>query len=253
MIGWHVSVDDGTTVPIVIPLLALCAFSIVSAANIANDLRDIPQDRKVHPKRALAAGSISKMGSTIVLITFLIITLSSLLVSFIIDRNFLSFLIILLSFFSLMFYETIAKGKGLLGNVTIAYLTILPFLLGASVPGLSAKVILLCPMAFCINLSRELLKDIMDMEGDRGWRLSFPILHGIERTIRASDLAIALAMISSILPLFFWKVGIHYLVLVLCSDILFITASFFSKWRVGTSVLSIKLGMVLGLMGFIFL
>ncbi|MCU0798269.1 MAG: UbiA family prenyltransferase [Candidatus Thermoplasmatota archaeon] len=253
LIGWYVSIDGIGTTPLVLPLLMVCAFCMVSSANIANDLDDVQLDRMVHPKRALASGSISPRIGIILLIIVLLVVVISYGTTVLSAANPITFWIIVIAFLSMVYYERTAKNKGTPGNIIVAALTAFPFLLGASVPGISGKVVLLCPMAFTVNLSREFLKEIIDIEGDKGHRLSFPIVHGIDKTIRASDLAITFALISSTLPLMFWKTDLFFVVPVAIADIIFVSASILSRSRVGLSVQLLKGGMVLGLIGFIFL
>ncbi len=253
LIGWYVSSEESTAVPLVIPLLMVSAFGLVSLANIANDLDDIAQDRKVHPRRALPSGSVDRKTAIVAMVLILSVVLVLFVLTALFDGGPVTLAIFVIGFLLIVHYERKDKDKGTMGNFIVALLTTFPFFLGASVPGISARVILLCPMAFTINLSRELLKDVCDIEGDRGRRSSFPILYGVDRTLRASDLVMVLTIISSILPSLFWNVGPLYLVPVIVADILFISASLISRRRVSLSVHLLKVGMVLGLLGFIFL
>lgn len=253
LIGWYVSSEESTAVPPVIPILMVSAFGFVSLANIANDLDDIAQDRKVHPRRALPSGSVDRTTAIVTMVLILSVVLVLFVLTALLNGGPITLAILVIGFFLIVLYERKAKDKGIIGNIIVALSTTLPFFLGASVPGISAKVILLCPMAFTINLTRELLKDVCDIEGDRGWRSSFPILYGVDRTLRASDMVMVLTIISSILPTLFWKVGPLYLVPVIVADFLFISASFISRTRVSLSVQLLKVGMVFGLLGFIFL
>lgn len=253
LIGWYVSIEESTTVPLVLPLLMVSAFGLVSLANIANDLDDIAQDRKVHPKRALPSGSVHPTTAIVMMAMTLSVVMVLFVLSALFDGDPVTLTLLVIGFLLIVHYERTAKDKGTIGNIIVAILTTFPFVLGASVPGISAKVILLCPMAFTANLSRELVKDICDIEGDKGRRSSFPILYGVKRTLRASDITITLAILSSILPFLFWKVGPLFFVPVIIADLLFISASFISRTRIRLSVQLLKVGMVLGLLGFIFL
>ena len=83
----------------------------------------------------------------------------------------------------LYLYSIRLKRIPLLGNITIAYLTGLAFVYGGVAVNNVIDAFIPAVFAFMINLGRELLKDIQDMEGDKKVGLvTFPIKFGTQVT-----------------------------------------------------------------------
>ncbi|MBK7230661.1 MAG: geranylgeranylglycerol-phosphate geranylgeranyltransferase [Ignavibacteriales bacterium] len=151
---------------------------VAAAGNIINDINDVETDKISHPERVLVLESLSKK-EAIYFYNFLNI-LAIIIASRLSD---ILLLIVFGSIIILYFYSYSLKKFPLLGNVTVASLTGLTFIYGGFVTGNPIAAIAPAVFAFLINLVREIVKDIQDIEGDSiiGYK-TFPIKYGIQKS-----------------------------------------------------------------------
>jgi len=159
-------------------LAALSAGFTASAGNIINDIFDIEIDKINRPTRPLPSGILTINEAYILfLICFvisglLVVTISQIVV-----------IIVLLSHLLLFLYSKYLKRIPLVGNITVAFLTGLVFVFGGVVVENPSAAIIPALFAFLINLVRELVKDMQDVEGDRAAGvITFPIKFGFQKT-----------------------------------------------------------------------
>lgn len=229
-----------------IVFLAGIAASLVAAAgNIINDYFDIEIDRINRPNRPIPSGRINNK-EAVLLYTFF--NILALVISFsisIIIVLFVIFTIIILFLYSLYF-----KKIQFLGNVTVAFCTALVFIFGGLIAGNIIGAVLPAIFAFLINLIREILKDIEDIEGDRKLRLStLPIKYGIKISKRII-LIISLILIAvTFIPFLTHHYKIEYLILVLFSVnlllIYFLRELFSKQFLLKLSKLSLMLKVIM--------
>ncbi len=157
---------------------SIAAALVAAAGNIINDIYDIETDKVSHPERVLVLESLSKK-EAIYFYNFLNI-LAIIIASRLSD---ILLLIVFGSIIILYFYSYSLKKFPLLGNVTVASLTGLTFIYGGFVTGNPIAAIAPAVFAFLINLVREIVKDIQDIEGDSiiGYK-TFPIKYGIQKS-----------------------------------------------------------------------
>lgn len=122
------------------------------------------------------------------------------------------FLIATVTGFLSILYDSWMKKIKLLGNFYIAYIMAIPFIFGGTVVSTQIPliVIILAVIAFLTGVGREIMKDIMDFEGDRksGVR-SFPGAIGIAKSKIIAGFFYVAAVGVSPIP-FFMKVGKMY-------------------------------------------
>ncbi len=142
-------------------LAAFSASLTLSAGNIINDIKDIAIDKVNHPERPLITGKItvSQAKAEYVLLTFI-----ALLLSFFI--NLPAFVIALSATVLLLLYSYYFKMVPILGNLIVSILTGLVFIYGGVVVNNPLAAIIPAIFAFLINLIREIVKDMQDVEGD---------------------------------------------------------------------------------------
>ncbi len=158
------------------------AFLVCAFGNIVNDLKDIEIDRINNPQRPLPSGSASKT-ITILLAIFLFFAAGT--CSF--SLGLYPPLLVIGALIMLLAYAFSFK-KTVLGNFVVALVSGLSFILGGII---THNPVCLVPFifAFFIHIPREILKDVMDMEGDRaGGVLSVPIKYGTVPSFRISAL-----------------------------------------------------------------
>jgi geranylgeranylglycerol-phosphate geranylgeranyltransferase len=231
-------------------LLASIAASLVAAAgNIVNDIYDIESDKISHPNRPLVLSEISIKEAW-----YLYISLSFISIFIAASLKPILLVIVIISTILLFIYSAYLKKLPLVGNITVAFLTWLAFIYGGYVTGNPAVAIIPAGFAFLINLIREIVKDIQDVEGDKKAGVStFPIKYGFQK----SKFLIVMSAIILILYTFYpfmtqlYKIEYFIVVMVFVNPLLVLTLKILydSKNENNLSVVSnmLKLNMVLGL------
>jgi len=159
-------------------IAALAASLVMASGNIINDVFDIEIDRINRPSRPLPSGLIK---INFALFFYFILVLISLALSLLISQS--AFTIVLISHLILFLYSKYLKKVPLIGNITVAFLTGLVFIFGGVAVGNPSAAIIPASFAFLINLMREIIKDMEDVEGDRKADvITFPIKFGFQKS-----------------------------------------------------------------------
>ena len=145
-------------------LLLLFTSAVVSTGfgNIINDIRDIRSDEISHPDRPLPRREIT-VGTAWIYCAILIIT--GIVCSFNISKT--HGFATLLPLIILAIYSYFLKGTPLVGNLVVATLVAYSILYGALDASGFTTLIIPAILAFLLNFSREIIKDIQDEAGDR--------------------------------------------------------------------------------------
>jgi geranylgeranylglycerol-phosphate geranylgeranyltransferase len=196
-------------------LQALSVFSFMSSWNALNDYLDFDIDKVGKPDRPLPSGIISISEAKIGILSMMLISLSSISgAAFFASHSneglyqwLPSAAIWIVALFLLMNYESSStyslnlKNRGLPGNIAISASVAMVVLLGSS--GVykitNARVISIAVIGFLYNLSREIIKDVQDMESDIG-RNTLAKRLGAEKTRIIAYLISLMALISIISP-----------------------------------------------------
>lgn len=177
-------------------LLVLATACIAAAGNIINDIYDIETDLVNKPKKVIVGKSISEQTALYLFIIFNVIGVGlGFYVSNIIDRSGFAVIFIMISAL-LYIYASYLKQTLLLGNILVSALVGLSILIVPVfdlIPSItnSNKALYLdifkitfnyAVFAFMINLLREIIKDIEDINGDyKAQMKTLPILIGRDR------------------------------------------------------------------------
>lgn len=143
-------------------LLAFATICSTGFGNVINDIIDIDSDRISHPHRPLPTGDISVNSAK--LYSVFLVTLA-LTCSF--SVSFLYGMATLLPLIFLTFYAFFLKATPIAGNLIVAGLVAYTILYGAIGTSGFNRLILPAALAFLLNFSREIVKDLQDLEGDR--------------------------------------------------------------------------------------
>jgi geranylgeranylglycerol-phosphate geranylgeranyltransferase len=204
-----------------VALAMLAVFLFVAAGNSLNDYEDREIDKKAHPARPVPSGKI-KPGTALRLSYFLFFA-AALLSAFVSFPRFQPLLLLIINLIVMLSYERRLKSEGLSGNLSIAWLTSSLFLFGAvAVDRINAATAIFIIMAFFSILGREIVKDIEDMEGDRGVRRTLPMTSGTGVATTIASFAFIVAVALSPLPYVLGLLSHHYLAIVLAADAIFI-------------------------------
>ncbi len=142
--------------------LALAAGAATAFGNVINDVRDIDGDRVNHPNRPLVRGLLSP--ATAVRYA-LLLAAAALACAWAVSTLHVAAAAVPLAL--LLAYALALKGIPLTGNMLVATLVAYPVLFGALGSGHIERLLIPAALAFLLNLSREIVKDIQDATGDR--------------------------------------------------------------------------------------
>lgn len=190
-------------------LAGMIGFIVCAFGNIVNDLKDIEIDKINNPKRPLASGQADKKIISIIAIFFFVIS-----VLFSISLGILPLLLVvgvlvLLSLYAIYFKRTVW------GNVIVALITGLTFIFGGIIVKNPACIFPFF-FSFFIHFAREIVKDVIDIEGDRTMGvISLPIVMGRERACNLSALSLGIICILLPLPFILKTLNFTYMAIVL--------------------------------------
>jgi geranylgeranylglycerol-phosphate geranylgeranyltransferase len=157
---------------------AFAASLVMASGNILNDIYDIGIDKINRPLRPLPSGKITIKKAYAVYFIFIVL---SIFFSALVNEKALA--IVLISILILFIYSKYLKQILLLGNITVAFLTGLVFIFGGFVVGNPSAAIVPSIFAFTINLIREIVKDMEDVEGDiKAGVITFPVKFGSQKS-----------------------------------------------------------------------
>ncbi len=200
-----------------------------------NDYFDLEIDKKNKRKdRPLARGDIHPK---VAIIIFVILFPLGIIISYFVNNT--CFAIALITALFAIFYDVYLKRIKLLGNFYIAYVMAIPFVFGSSAVQqsdsffvmLDPSIIIIALIAFLAGSGREIMKDVMDFEGDRKEGVkSFPRYIGIEWSKRIASFFYLIAVGLSFLPFLQSSYSLYYgnyayLGIVLLTDIILVYTS----------------------------
>jgi geranylgeranylglycerol-phosphate geranylgeranyltransferase len=231
----------------------LAAFLVAGFGNVLNDLRDARLDAKAHPLRPLPSGRITPAAAT----AWAVLLLGFGLWEAFLAAGWPTFAFAAVNAGVLGLYEWQGKHQGLPGNVLIGLLVASSFLFGAlatGTPPASWGVLwLLAAMAFLSTVARELLKDIEDMDADRGERGTLPLTMGPGPARLLALMLVNVAVLLSVLaftsPPPAW--GPAWLLLLGLSDVVFLVGACLAWMDAGRAQRVLKLAMAVALAAFL--
>lgn len=233
---------------ILVSLASLAGAVIGGGGNAINDFFDAEIDAINRPNRPLPRGDVTKQEAWWV---WRLASSAGVLLSAYVGP--LPFAIALFWIVSLYFYSRVLKRKVLIGNLAVGVVTALAFVYGALSVGGFERSLIPAFFAFLVNLARELVKDVQDIEGDRrGGARTLPVVYGVKPALGLATLVIVLLIMSTVVPYANGTYNVHYLVLVGVAD-LALTYVAVSLWRsrlphrLERLSLVLKFTMVLGL------
>ncbi len=211
-------------------LLSFLTALFLEASTFAlNDYVDLEIDRRnQRTDRPLVRGDL-KPGAA--LAAFYILFPLGVIVSFFV--NMLCFAIALVTGLFSIVYDIRLKRTKVVGNFYIAYIMAVPFLFGAAAvsPSISYVVWLLAAIAFLAGAGREVMKDVMDLEGDKSQGVkSLPLYIGARGACRVAAAFYLVAVAMSFIPFFLltgtpFRGNLIYLLIVGVTDAMFLAMS----------------------------
>jgi geranylgeranylglycerol-phosphate geranylgeranyltransferase len=197
--------------------------------NALNDILDVEIDKENKPDRPIPSGMISVNHAKIVTSSLMLISFLSLILAGYISTNFEngfeswapSILIWSMAIFLLINYESSSnfslklKDRGLPGNVAISLSVGMVILFGGAgvFDFTNSRVISLFILGFTYNLAREIIKDIEDIDGDKG-RNTLAMRIGIEKSRLVAWVILLFTMFSLLAPFALEIFPLEHLILI---------------------------------------
>ena len=244
-----------------ISLLDLALFGLAGASaalvtaggNVLNDVLDVEGDRRNHPDRPLVTGAVSVAAARRLAAGLFVAGIAAAVPVAV--RDPLVAVLLAVAVGALLGYEFVWKARGFVGNLVVGLLTGLVFLYGGAAAGAALLLVPFGLMAFFATVSREVIKDMEDVEGDVD-RRTLPRVHGLHRSATVARGSVAVAIVLSAVP-FLWFVplasvaGIMYLGLVAVADALFLVSVAYLPLRLHWEQSMSKIAMSVALLAFL--
>jgi geranylgeranylglycerol-phosphate geranylgeranyltransferase len=237
------------THPLNVGLAAAATILAVGAGDAINDYFDREIDRINAPERPIPRGAVSPRSALVFSIASF-----ALAVILALALPLLAIVIASINLIALVAYTELFKGLPGVGNLVVACLGGSTFLFGgaAVASGDLGTVSVLAVLAALSTVTREIIKDVEDVEGDRQEGLNtLPIAIGERLSLLVALACIVVAVLASPLPYILGSLGIAYLVVVLPADVIMIVASIESFRDPSAAQSYIKYGMFIAAAAFI--
>ena len=173
-----------------VAICCVCSMILVGGGNALNDYNDRETDKENHPERPIPSGSISADTASIYAQALLG---SGLLILLFALENKMPFVIALIGILLLMAYENGLKAAGISGNITVGLMSGAVFLFAGMAVNDPGPTLWMFGLAVLATITREIIKDIQDLEGDRD-RRTLPASIGIENSMRVAILFLLIAI-----------------------------------------------------------
>jgi geranylgeranylglycerol-phosphate geranylgeranyltransferase len=153
---------------------------------------------------------------------------------------------------ALVAYTELFKGLPGVGNAVVAFLGGSTFLFGGAAVGRPRATIVLFLLAALSTVTREIIKDVEDVEGDREEGLNtLPIAIGERRALFLAAGFLAVAVLASPVPYLLNTFGPAYLLVVAPADLIMVYAMVESHADPTAGQSRIKYGMFLAAVAFV--
>ncbi|MBB6646267.1 geranylgeranylglycerol-phosphate geranylgeranyltransferase [Halobellus ruber] len=235
--------------PVPVAAAVLATAFATAAGNAVNDYFDREVDRVNRPDRPIPRGAVSARTG---------LGFSGLLflgaVGAAVTLPLAAIAIAVVNLLALVAYTKLFKGLPGVGNVVVAYLTGSTFLFGGAAVGhvTDEAVVVLFALAALATLSREIVKDVEDVAGDRAEGLrTLPIVAGESTALRIGAVVLGVAVAASAVPYLTGVFGLAYVAIVLPADAVMLDAIRRSFADPGFAQRRLKRGMFLAAVAFI--
>jgi len=256
-VGAYLAVGDELLNPSyfrVVLLAAVSAAAITAAANAINDAFDVKVDRVNRPDRPIPSGRITERAATVTWLAGALIGIAaSLMIS--VENVMIAAASILLVYA----YSAALKQVGFIGNFVVSAIVAVAIVYGAVATGTIGVSWAGALLAFALTLSREITKDLEDLEGDShvGAR-TLPVVFGSGKTRAIAIGLVTVTILAAPLPYLFLAFDRLYLMGILVTD-LFLLGAIWYLWSAAghkaaysRASLLLKSAMVAGLGSLVF-
>ncbi|QSW98197.1 geranylgeranylglycerol-phosphate geranylgeranyltransferase [Haloterrigena alkaliphila] len=185
-----------TEEPVAVAAAVAATGLAVGAGNAINDYFDREIDRINQPDRPIPRGAVSPRGA----LAFSLVCFGA-SVALAVTLPLAALAIAGINLVALVAYTEVFKGLPGVGNALVAYLVGSTFLFGAAAVGQMAPAVVLFLLSAIATLTREIVKDVEDLEGDREEGLNtLPIAIGERPALWVATGLLLVGVVASPLP-----------------------------------------------------
>jgi len=219
----------------------------VGAGNAMNDYFDREIDAINRPERAIPRGAVPPRGA----LAFSVLLFAA-AVALALTLPLVALVIAGVNLAALVAYTELFKGLPGIGNAVVAYLGGSTFLFGGAAVGDLRSVVVLAFLAAASTFTREIIKDVEDIVGDREEGLrTLPIVVGEDRALWIATAVLGAAVLASPLPYLLGVFDSLYLAFVVPADAVMLYSCYESFGDPTAGQTHIKYGMFLAAAAFI--
>jgi len=218
----------GTQEQLLIMIFASLSGALIGAGGmVINDILDIEIDRINKPERPLPSGAVERYDA---LMFYAILTGFGLIMSAYTTRA--AFIIAFIAVPTIVLYSKVLKGTPLLGNITVGALTGLAFIYGGAAVQNIRQALMPALFAFLINVGREIVKDMEDVEGDsKNHALTLPVKYGMKNAGIVATTFLIFVIASTFIPFAGGIYGMKYFITVNLGVNLVLVYVIISLWK----------------------
>ena len=218
LIGFLVASSFTLTRDAIVKLVLSCisAFLFSASSMALNDYFDREIDAINQPHRPIPSGRVRPERALAFALIMLIVGLA---LSSTIGLN--ALIVAAIACASFTAYSIYLKRLGLIGNLMVSLCVALTFIYGsASYGSLTPLIVLFSIMAFLANTSREVIKGIIDVEGDRARGVrTIAVAWGFRVAAHIAMAFMIAAVVISLMPIVYGLVNIFYTPIIAISDV----------------------------------
>lgn len=181
---------DVSDFQIEILICCFCSMMLVGGGNALNDYNDRETDRENHPERPIPSGKVSADSAYTYAQSLLGLGLLILLLAL---ENKMPFVVALIGVLLLIAYENGLKAAGITGNVAVGLMSGAVFLFAGMAVNDPGPTLWMFGLAVLATITREIVKDIQDLEGDTD-RRTLPSRIGIRYSLNIAILILLIAV-----------------------------------------------------------
>ena len=171
-------------------ICCFCSMKLVGGGNALNDYNDRETDKENHPERPIPSGKVSADSAYTYAQSLLGLGLLILLLAL---ENKMPFVVALIGVLLLIAYENGLKAAGITGNVAVGLMSGAVFLFAGMAVNDPGPTLWMFGLAVLATITREIVKDIQDLEGDTD-RRTLPSRIGIGYSLNLAILILLIAV-----------------------------------------------------------
>ena len=171
-------------------ICCFCSMKLVGGGNALNDYNDRETDKENHPERPIPSGKVSADSAYTYAQSLLGLGLLILLLAL---ENKMPFVVALIGVLLLIAYENGLKAAGITGNIAVGLMSGAVFLFAGMAVNDPGPTLWMFGLAVLATITREIVKDIQDLEGDTD-RRTLPSRIGIGYSLNLAILILLIAV-----------------------------------------------------------